>query len=162
MSRPSHTNAVGPSFSITIPPGWYAIATAISRKTYVQGLDVAFDIVSPQSRIFGSKPGTANDQMKITLDGTDSLPFTVQKFEYQLDFTFYYSTKSVRDAEELVDNDAKSSKINVLRTEKRPGSFAGPDSVTYFVFVEDTPTQEAGTGQYDDAVAMVHLVQKPQ
>ncbi|KAF8636249.1 hypothetical protein AX16_011019 [Volvariella volvacea WC 439] len=158
MSRPTHTPAVGPSFSIKVPPGWMAIATAISRKNYQQGVEIGFDIVQPESRIFGSKAGTRNDLMRVTLDQTTSLPFKDQEDEYQLDITFYFSATAVKDAEVLVDNNARSNKIHVVKTEKQAGAFVGPDSVTFIVFVEDTASQEAGTGQFDDGVAMIHLV----
>ncbi|KAJ3505379.1 hypothetical protein NLJ89_g7451 [Agrocybe chaxingu] len=158
MSRPTNSPPVGPKFSIKVPPGWLVIATAISRKKYMQGVEVGFDIIQPESRIFGSKVGSANDLMRVTLDQSSSLPFKDQEDDYQLDITFYFSSGSIDDAEVLVDNNARSSKIHVVKTEKQPGSFVGPDSVTFIVFVEDTPTQEAGTGQFDDGVAMFHLV----
>ncbi|RDB23890.1 hypothetical protein Hypma_008898 [Hypsizygus marmoreus] len=160
MSRPEHTNPIGAKFSINVPPGWHAITTGISRKVYDQGLEVAYDIVTPDSRIFGATPGSINEQMKSTIDQSTSLPMISQEDEYRLDYTFYYSTKAVKDAEELADKQAFSSKIHVVKAAKRPGSYDGPDSVTFFVFVEDTPSQEAGTGQFDDAVTTIHFVEK--
>ncbi|KAF9462371.1 hypothetical protein BDZ94DRAFT_1165856 [Collybia nuda] len=159
-SRPTHTPTRGPSFKINVPAGWYAIVTAISRKQYMQALEVSFDIVVPDARIFGSSFGKNNDLMKITLDNTSSLPFKEQEDAYDLEFKFYYSKAEKKNAENLVDNQELSTRIHPLRTEKTPGSFKGPDNVTYFVFVEDTPNQEANTGQYDDAVAMIYLVEK--
>lgn len=88
--------------------------------------------------------------MKITLDQATSLPLIVQPDAYRLDFTFYYSTSAVRDAEQLVDNNARCSKIQVVKVSrvcviktarlmnfiqaaKRLGSFDGPDTITFFV-----------------------------
>jgi hypothetical protein len=100
----------------------YSKFLQISRKTYLQGVEVAFDIVQPESRIFGSKVGAANDLMRVSLDQMTSLPFKDQEDEYRLDITFYFSaTASVTDVEVLVDNDErkisnnKSNKIHVIK-----------------------------------------------
>lgn len=88
----------------------------ISRKTYLQGVEISFDIIQPESRIFGSKVGTSNGLMRVTLDQMSSLPFKDQEEEYQLDITFYFSASaSSTDAEVLVDNNEKSNKIHVLK-----------------------------------------------
>jgi len=82
---------------------------------------VAFDIFQPESRIFGSKVGAANDLMRVSLDQTTSLPFKDQEDEYQLDITFYFSENtSVTDAEVLVDNNARSNKIHVVKVKYPP------------------------------------------
>jgi hypothetical protein len=94
----------------------YSWFLQISRKTYLQGVEIAFDIVQPESRIFGSKVGAANDFMRVSLDQMTSLPFKDQDDEYQLDITFYFSaTASVSDAELLVDNNERSNKIHVIK-----------------------------------------------
>ncbi|KAF8228453.1 hypothetical protein L208DRAFT_1460198 [Tricholoma matsutake] len=164
MSRPALTaSPSGPNFTIDVPPNWYAIVTAISRKSYLQGVKVSYDMIVEDYRIFGSTPGkTANQQMKLTSDRmSTSLPLTAEDDEYTLGFTFYYSTgAAMNNAEKLVANNAVSTKVHVVKTEKQPGAFDGPDTMTFFIFVEDTPSQEAGTGQFDDAVATVHFVQK--
>ena len=87
----------------------------------MQGVEIAFDIVQPESRIFGSKVGTANDLMRVSLDQSTSLPFKDQDDEYQLDITFYFSEKtSNTDAEVLVDSNATSSKIHVVKVKNPP------------------------------------------
>ena len=94
----------------------YSKFLQISRKTYLQGVEMTFDIVQPESRIFGSKVGAANDLMRVSLDQMTSLPFKDQETEYRLDITFYFSaTASVSDAEALVDNNKKSNKIHVIK-----------------------------------------------
>ena len=87
----------------------------------MQGVEVAFNIIQPQSRVLGSKVGTAaNNLMRVTLDETTSLPFMDQEDEYQFDITFYFSTNhSDTDAEDLVDNNATSNKIHVLKVKKK-------------------------------------------
>ncbi|EAU89603.1 hypothetical protein CC1G_02492 [Coprinopsis cinerea okayama7 len=160
MTRPTHTPPRGASFSVNVPQGWNVIVTAISRKDYMQALEVHYDIIDDDARIFGSRPGEKNDHMKVTLDQNNSLPFKDQDDPYTLDLTFFHSTKETRNAEKVVDNNELSSKIHVLKTAKPPGSFKGPDNVTFIIFVEDTPSQETNTGQYDDAVAMVYCVEK--
>jgi len=87
----------------------------------MQGVEVAFNIIQQQSRVFGSKVGTANDLMRVTLDQTTSLPFIDQEKEYRLDLAFYFSTKrSDTDAEDLVDNNATSSRIHVVKVKYIP------------------------------------------
>jgi hypothetical protein len=95
----------------------YSNISQISRKNYAQGVEVAFDIVQPESRIFGSEVGiSANNLMRVTLDQTTSLPFKDQEDPYRLDITFYFSATSlVTDAEVLVDNNATSNKIHVVK-----------------------------------------------
>jgi len=110
--------------------------------------------------MFGSVPNSVNEQMRITLDKETSLPLMAQDDDYELDFSFYYSNTPVKSAEVLAANKSFSNKVHVVKAAKLPGSFAGADNVTFFVFVEDTVSQEAGTGQFDDAVATIHFVQK--
>jgi len=82
----------------------------------LQGLEVSYDIVIEDSRVFGSAPGTANQQMKITLDQSTSLPLIAQEDDYKLGFTFYYSaTQSMRNAEKLVHDNALCSKVHVVK-----------------------------------------------
>ncbi|KAG5643877.1 hypothetical protein DXG03_009507 [Asterophora parasitica] len=168
-TRPEASVPVGPKFTITVPPNWYAITTAvsaetlkdsntllntqrqISRKPYSQGVAVSYDFFVKNTRIFGSEATTPNDQMKITLDKATSLPLLAQEDEYDLEFEFYYSTQAVKNAEVLRQQKAYCSKIHVVKAAKLPGSYNGADNVTFFVFVEDTATQQANTGQYDDA-----------
>ncbi|GLB43331.1 hypothetical protein LshimejAT787_1302320 [Lyophyllum shimeji] len=161
MSRPQlAAPPVGPKFTINVPANWYAITTAISRKPYAQGCAVSYDFFVRNTRMFGSEPGQVNEQMKITLDKATSLPLVAQEDDYQLDFAFYHSAAPVKSAEELAQKNALSNKVHVVQAAKLPGSYAGADNVTFFVFVEDTSSQEANTGQFDDAVATIHFVQK--
>ncbi|KAF8074657.1 hypothetical protein FPV67DRAFT_1474403 [Lyophyllum atratum] len=161
MSRPSlAANPVGAKFTINVPANWYAITTAISRKPYSQGCAVSYDFFVRNTRVFGSEPSSVNEQMKVTLDKATSLPLVAQDDDYELEFAFYYSTTPVKSAEVLATNKSFSSKVHVVQAAKLPGSFAGADNITFFVFVEDTSSQEANTGQFDDAVATIHFVQK--
>ncbi|KAH6906859.1 hypothetical protein BKA70DRAFT_1386336 [Coprinopsis sp. MPI-PUGE-AT-0042] len=118
----------------------------ISRKPYLQALEVEYDIISVNSR--------KNEVMKITLDSNSSMPIKAQPSPYTLKFGFYHSPTG-KDAEDAVDNNDKpSANIHVVSTGKRP------ENVTFFVFVEDTDSQEANSGRYDDAVTMVYFVEQ--
>jgi hypothetical protein len=127
----------------------------ISRKPYLQALEVEYDIITVNSRIFASVPGSKNEVMKITLDSNSSMPIKAQTSPYTLKFGSYHSLTG-KDAEDAVDNqDKPSANIHVVSTGKRSAASgskpAGPENVTFFVFVEDTDTQEANSGRYDDA-----------
>lgn len=159
-TRPEATVPIGPNFTINVPANWYAIITAISRKPYAQAVAVSYDFFVRNTRIFGSEPTQVNEQMKITLDKATSLPLVAQEDDYQLDFSFYYSEKPVKNAETLATTKAYCSKLHVVKAAKLPGSYSGVDNVIFFVFVEDTASQQANTGLFDDAVATIHCVQK--
>jgi len=120
LASPSTSLLVGtqlPLLSVCCLYGPSSLLTyaQISRKSYLQGLEVAYDIVTQDSRIFGSVEGVVNEQMKITLDQSTSLPLMAQEDEFALDFTFYYSVKPVKDAEQLVDDQAVCNKIHVVK-----------------------------------------------
>ncbi|KAH6917774.1 hypothetical protein BKA70DRAFT_1415820 [Coprinopsis sp. MPI-PUGE-AT-0042] len=160
-ARPAHRDVFKGTFTIDVPVGWHAIVTAISRKPYLQALEVEYDIISVNSRVFASVPGKKNEVMKITLDSNSSMPIKAQPSPYTLKFGFYHSPTG-KDAEDAVDNNDKpSANIHVVSTGKRAGSkIPGPENVTFFVFVEDTDSQEANSGRYDDAVTMVYFVEQ--
>ncbi|GLB43328.1 putative von Willebrand factor type A domain [Lyophyllum shimeji] len=160
MSRPSFTQPVGSTVKFTIPPDWFITISAISRKTYQQGIFVqtnAFDA----SVLFHSVKGSSGP-MPDAANGKTTFPVEPRDHPVTLDVAVYFNEGASNvKARDFMKPQYASSKLDVQFSAKPEFASANiPDYVTYFVFVEDTPdsAQVAGSGQFDDSVLTIHVV----
>ncbi|TFK34501.1 hypothetical protein BDQ12DRAFT_689699 [Crucibulum laeve] len=158
MSRPAITSQSGASVKFTIPPDWFISVSAISRKLYHQAIHVQTNIRN-NATTFKSDYGTSGP-MPDAASGNTTFPIAPRQTVVQIEILAYYAESSADlSARDMKVAKYASNKVDV-HTSTKPDTASSdiPDYVTYFIFVEDTVEQVAGSGQFDDSVVTIHLV----
>ncbi|KAF8636250.1 hypothetical protein AX16_011020 [Volvariella volvacea WC 439] len=163
MSRPKLLPSTGSQAKFEVPPGWFITISAVSRKTYNQLITCDFEVQGEEkSHYIVNKWGQFNAKMQ-DLDTTqDVITIIPQDESLVLEFNVYFSTTASIKGEALRADKYRSSRLNIVGTQKPPNAPKDfPDYSTFIIFVEDAPpaTQVAGAPEYDDSLVTINILQ---
>ncbi|TFK34498.1 L-amino acid oxidase [Crucibulum laeve] len=163
MSRPKILAASGNHVKLEVPSGWFTTLSVVSRKPYNQLVTCDFVVQGDAKNHFIVNKYGQNSQTMRDLDSTeDILPIIPQNEPVVIDINVYFSTKGSVKEDALKNDSYKSSRLNILGTQKpanAPKDF--PDYNTYLIFVEDAPPtiQVQGAPEYDDSLITINIIQ---
>ncbi|KDQ08493.1 hypothetical protein BOTBODRAFT_59339 [Botryobasidium botryosum FD-172 SS1] len=164
--RPANSVPRKHTVEINVPAGWYTTVSAISRKPYNQLVRIRYsERDGINTEYFLNQWGVVGDTMTHRRSRVDSYRIYPLETPISLEFSFFYSLDMYKAGVILENENATSSKLHVTSISK-PGDVRDdfPDYSTFFIFVEDAEddAQVPGSGQFDDAVVLVHLLKKTE
>ncbi|KAJ3505377.1 hypothetical protein NLJ89_g7452 [Agrocybe chaxingu] len=162
MSRPKLLPTTGAQAKVEVPPGWFITISAVSRKTYNQLITCDFEVQgTAQSHYIVNKWGQVNAKMQDLDSSEDVVTIIPQEESIVFELNAYFSTTASVKGEALRADKYRSSRLNILGTQKPPNAPKDfPDYSTFVIFVEDAPptTQVAGAPEYDDSLITVNII----